>query len=247
MKEGKTLLYANDTLAERVTEYAESSSIPVPQPIRDYHARVIKEREIDSNYMISNFEAQALIFLSRLIGAKRVLEIGVYVGYSAMVWSHAIGPQGKVTGLEYNGEYAEIAKKAWKEHGYSNIDVHVGAAAETLPKLSPSEPYDIIFVDADKTGYPGYLSKILEMSAPGAKNRLLRPGGIIVADNVLRRGLVADDSSDNPWKTDKYDGSQESRNIPAIREYNKTVAENDRLEAFLVPLWDGVHLARLVD
>ncbi|KAI0387166.1 S-adenosyl-L-methionine-dependent methyltransferase [Hypomontagnella monticulosa] len=246
MKEGKTLLYASDTLGERVTEYCESVSNPVPQPIRDYHARIIKERE-DSFYMISNFEAQALIFLSRLIGAKRVLEIGVYVGYSAMVWSHAVGPEGKVTGLEFKGEYAEIAKKAWQEHGYSNIDVHVGAAAETLPTLTPSEPYDVIFIDADKTGYPGYLNKILEMSAPGAKNRLLRPGGIIVADNVLRRGLVADSSSDNPWKPENYDESQESRNIPAVREYNKAIAENDRLDAFLVPLWDGVHVARLVD
>ncbi|KAI1467865.1 S-adenosyl-L-methionine-dependent methyltransferase [Daldinia caldariorum] len=249
MKAGTTIMYANEKLGERVTKYAEAQSLQLPKPIKDYHARIIEERS-DSNYMISTFQSQALIFFARAIGAKRVLEIGVYVGYSAMIWSHAIGPQGKVTGLEYSEEYAKLAQEAWKKQGYENIDVHVGPAAETLPKLADvSEPYDIIFIDADKTGYTGYLSQILEMSAPGAKNRLLRPGGIIAADNTLRHGLVADSSSDNPWQSADFDkeGSVPAANVAAIREYNDLAAANDRLETFLVPLWDGLHLSRLLD
>ncbi|KAI2470900.1 S-adenosyl-L-methionine-dependent methyltransferase [Annulohypoxylon bovei var. microspora] len=247
MKEGTTLLYTTETLGDRVSKYSESISVPVPQKLRDYHARIFKERD-DSNYMISTFESQALIFLGRMIGAKRVLEIGVYVGYSAMIWSHAIGPQGKVTGLEYDEEYSALALQAAKENGYSNIEVHTGDAAETLPKLAfPDEPYDIIFIDANKTGYPGYLAKILEMSQPGAKQRLLRPGGIIAADNALRRGLVADSSADNPWRPDDFETAWEGSAVAAIRKYNKAAVENSRLETFMVPLWDGLNLARLVD
>ncbi|KAI1416309.1 S-adenosyl-L-methionine-dependent methyltransferase [Hypoxylon sp. FL1857] len=247
MKEGATRLYATTTLGERVTNYAESVSLELPQHIRDYHARIFKERD-DSNYMISTFESQALIFLARTIGAKRILEIGVYVGYSAMAWRHAVGPQGKVTGLEYDEEYAQAAEKIWKENGYDNIEVHVGDAAETLPKLANvSEPYDIIFIDANKTGYPGYLKQILAMSQPGAKNRLLRAGGIIAADNTLRRGLVADSSTDNPWRPADFDTAWEGKAVTAVREYNKATADDARLETLLVPLWDGLNLARLVD
>ncbi|KAI1207259.1 S-adenosyl-L-methionine-dependent methyltransferase [Annulohypoxylon truncatum] len=247
MKEGTTLLYTTETLGDRVSKYSESISVPVPQKLRDYHARIFKERD-DSNYMISTFESQALIFLARMIGAKRVLEIGVYVGFSAMIWSHAVGPQGKVTGLEYDEEYSELARQAAKENGYDNIEIHTGDAAETLPKLAyPDEPYDIVFLDANKTAYPGYLAKILEMSQPGAKQRLVRPGGIIAADNALRRGLVADSSSDNPWLPADFDGVWEGSAVAAIRKYNKAAAENSRLETLMVPLWDGLNLARLVD
>ncbi|KAI1389464.1 O-methyltransferase family protein [Hypoxylon trugodes] len=247
MKESTTYMYATETLGANVSQYSESVSLKLPQPLLEYHARIYKDRD-DSNYMISTFEAQALIFLSRLLGAKRVLEVGVYVGYSAMIWSHAIGPQGKVTGLEFSEEYAQLAREAAKENGYENIEIHVGPAAETLPTLAnPPEPYDIVFLDADKTGYPGYLNKILELSAPGAKNRLVRPGGIIIADNALRRGLVADSSSDNPWRPADFENAWEKQAVTALREYNEIAAENPRLETFLIPLWDGVHLIRLLD
>ncbi|KAI1097353.1 S-adenosyl-L-methionine-dependent methyltransferase [Jackrogersella minutella] len=245
MKESTTILYTTETLGDRVSKYSESISLQVPQKLRDYHARIFKERD-DSNYMISTFESQALVFIARMIGAKRVLEIGVYVGYSAMIWSHAVGPQGKVTGLEYDEEYAELAEKAVKENGYNNFEIHVGDASETLPKLAyPDEPYDIIFIDANKTGYPGYLRKILEMSAPGAKQRLLRPGGIIAADNALRRGLVADSSSDNPWRPADFEHGWEGAAVKAVREYNEAAAKSERLETFMIPLWDGLNGAGL--
>ncbi|KAI2624915.1 S-adenosyl-L-methionine-dependent methyltransferase [Hypoxylon sp. NC1633] len=251
MKDSAPTLYKTDQLASRVTEYCESVSLKIPQPILDYHARIYEERE-DSMYMISTFQSQAQVFLARLIGAKRVLEIGVYIGYSAMIWAHAVGPQGKVTGLEYEQKFATDAEKAWKQHGYENIEVHVGDAAETLPKLAESEPYDIIFVDADKTGYPGYLKQILAQSAPGAAHRLLRPGGIIATDNTLRRGLVADNTKDNPWRRDDYGPDQgpvsyDNKAVAALREYNDAAAASERLETFLVPLWDGLNLSRLID
>ena len=120
----------------------------------------------------------------------------------------------------------------------------------SLPQLNPSEPYDLIFIDAQKSGYPTYLQQILEKSQPGAANRLLRPGGLIVADNVLRRGIIADDSSDNPWVAEQVRLRSEyavNNDNELIRKYNDEVVKNPRLEAFLLPLFDGVSIARLVD
>lgn len=110
--------------------------------------------------------------------------------------------------------------------------------------MNPSAPYDIVFLDADKTGYSNYLSIILAKSQPGSKDRLLRPGGLIVADNVLRRGHVAD-----PTKTDREidDSEQWLLHIEAVRLFNDQVVGEKRLESFLTPLWDGVSLIRLID
>lgn len=117
-------------------------------------------------------------------------------------------------------------------------------APTSLPKVSPSTPYDIIFLDADKPGYSNYLSIILANSQPGSKNRLLRPGGLIIADNVLRRGHVAD-----PSKTDREveDAGLWNLHIEAVRKFNDQVVGEKRLESFLTPLWDGLSMIRLVD
>lgn len=121
----------------------------------------------------------------------------------------------------------------------------------SLPTLNPSEPYDLIFIDAQKSGYPSYLSTILASSPKdGSKNRLLRPGGLIVADNVLRRGIVADDSDENPWvQREKGERAAywKSEDVDKLREFNSAVHDDPRLDSWLMPLYDGVHLARLVD
>jgi predicted O-methyltransferase YrrM len=121
----------------------------------------------------------------------------------------------------------------------------------SLPALSPAEPYDLIFIDAQKSGYPAYLQTILNASKPGATNRLLRPGGLILGDNILRCGLVADDSEDNPWRFYDFGPHRpeywKSEDIKALRKYNEIVSEANRLENWLCPLWDGINIARLVD
>ncbi|KAJ6439875.1 O-methyltransferase family 3 [Purpureocillium lavendulum] len=246
MKTDVSTLYPNHRVAERVTDYARQHSTALPQHIVDYHAWV-NENHARAGYMISDFQGQYHVFLARLIRAKRVLEIGVYVGYSALVWAHAVGNDGSVTGLESSQEYIDMSRQAFERHGVNNVEVVGGDALETLANLRPEVPYDLIFIDAQKSGYPSYLRDILANSQPGAASRLLRPGGLIVADNVLRRGLVADGSDDNPWAT----GDQKVRNrseyetdgdIDHLREFNDSVAGSPRLENFLMPLYDGVGL-----
>lgn len=113
----------------------------------------------------------------------------------------------------------------------------------SLPNLNPRVPFDLVFIDADKTGYPGYLKQLLEGSQPGSVQRLLRPGALIVSDNVLHRGLVADDKALGDGELTR----ERLRNVTAVREFNELCVSNARLETFVVPLWDGVSITRLID
>lgn len=123
--------------------------------------------------------------------------------------------------------------------------------AYRLPELNPSEPYDLIFIDAQKDGYPAYLDAILSGSQPGGSKRILKPGGLILADNVLRRALVADSSEANPFsRGDPKFGGREycsPAELEHLRAYNRAAAESARLDTLLLPLWDGLSVARLVD
>lgn len=123
-------LYPNAKVAAEVTAYSELNSIALPKALVDYHAWV-DENHPHAAYMVSNLQAQSLVFFARAFGAKRILEIGSYVGYSALVWAHAVGETGKVTGLEFSEEYAKIANEAFEKHGVKNVEIIVGDALQT--------------------------------------------------------------------------------------------------------------------
>lgn len=203
-----------------------------------------------------------------------VLEIGVYHGFSSMIWAHAVGAKGQVTGLEFDPVYAKVASSVFVEHGMGNIRVVTGDALATLSQQVPSpvadgiegEPYDIIFIDAQKSGYPDYLRTILEHSPPCSagegkgegegesknnRRRLLRKGGLIIGDNALRWGSVIDDSEEkNPVAyhySQKYERGEWESELDKLREFNREMKENPRLETWLCPLWDGLAMARLKD
>lgn len=169
-----------------------------------------------------------------------------------MTWSHAVGSSGIVTGLEFSPEFASRSQTAFAANSVSNVTLHVGDGLQTLPSLDPEEPYDVIFIDAQKSGYTTYLETILNKSRSGSTRRLLRAGGLIIGDNALRSGLVANDSEEvNPNRRpperqgDAYRGQHED--VAKIREFNDAVKASERLEAFLLPLWDGLNLVRLID
>ncbi|PHH85472.1 hypothetical protein CDD83_371 [Cordyceps sp. RAO-2017] len=238
-------LHASAELEAKVFEYSERSSLTLPDHITRYHAAV-EARRPDALMLSSNLQSRLHLFLARALGVKRVLDVGLFVGYSAMVWSHAVGPDGLVTGLEISPDLAREAAAVFAAHAINNIDVVVGDASETLPKLRPATPYDAVFIDADKPAYPTYLAQLLARSRPGAApgQRLLRPGALIIADNVLRWGHVPD-----PTLTTSYWTSEEAKRgeIDGLRRFNDMCAAHPRLEVMMLPIWDGVSLIRLVD
>lgn len=112
---------------------------------------------------------------------------------------------------------------------------------DRLPTLKPTTPYDLVFIDAFKDGYLGYIDYLLKASPPGSTTRLLRPGALILIDNVLWRGLVA------PGGTEQHRHDEDRQTVDTLRAVNERVRNEPRLQAFLVPLFDGLNVARLVD
>ena len=171
-------------------------------------------------------QGQFMALLVKLISAKKTLDIGVFTGYSALVVALALPEDGKVIACDIDKEYTDIAKPYWEQGGVSHkIDLRIAPALETLDKListGQENTFDFAFIDADKRNYYNYYERAL---------KLVRPGGLIAIDNVLWSGRVAD-----PEDTDK-------RTI-AIREFNQKLYQDKRVDISLVPIADGLTLAR---
>jgi predicted O-methyltransferase YrrM len=163
---------------------------------------------------VSPNEGKLLHLLTRIHGARKVLEIGTLGGYSSIWMARALppAPEGKLVTLEYDPKHAEVARGNIARAGLADVvDIRVGRAIETLPKLlaAGEGPFDLIFLDADKPSNPQYLEWSL---------RLSRPGTVIVADNVVRSGGVLDAAS-------------EDANVVGIRRFNQMFASNPRIVA----------------
>ncbi len=169
-----------------------------------------------------------LAFLVRLIGARTALEIGTFTGYSALAVALALPKDGRIVACDVSEEWTAIARKHWAEAGVAEkIELRLAPALDTLAALEAEgmgDRFDFAFVDAHKPEYDGYYEACL---------RLVRPGGLIALDNMLQGGRVAD-------RADRSAG------VTAIRALNAKIAKDARVDAVLLPLGDGVTLARRV-
>lgn len=178
---------------------------------------------------ISATQGKLLMILARAIGARRILEIGTLGGYSTIWLGRALPPDGRLVTLEGVERHAEIARKNIGRAGLAErVEIRVGPALATLPKIAAEErgPFDLVFIDADKSSNPRYLDWSL---------KLTRPGSLIIADNVVRGGGLIDAASTDP-------------NILGISEFNELLAKNPRLSATALQTvggkgWDGFAIA----
>ncbi len=163
--------------------------------------------------------------LARAIGAKRYLEIGVFTGYSSLAVALALPDDGRVVACDVSEEYTAVARRYWQKAGVAEkIDLHIGPALETLRDLLADsvEPFDMAFIDADKVNTDAYYELALQA---------VRPGGLILIDNALQSGDVADPS-------------QNGTGTVAMRALNAKAAVDRRVEVSLIALCDGVLIAR---
>lgn len=163
--------------------------------------------------------------LARTIGARRYLEIGVFTGYSSLAVALALPPDGRIVACDVSDEYTSVARRYWKLAGVEEkIDLRLAPALETLAALeaAQTEPFDMAFIDADKTNVANYYEAAL---------RLVRPGGLILVDNVLWGGKVAD-----PAATDDE--------TAALRALNAKAARDERVDVSLIATCDGILIAR---
>ncbi len=210
------------TYTPELLEYVDTCNYPETEGMcrcREYTSQLPEH-----DMQIPPDEGSALVFLTRLFAARRIVEIGTFTGYSALCFAHGMDRTGTVTCLDRSSGWLETARSFWNLDGVADcMETIIGEAAETIQELADRREgqYDIAFIDADKESYQHYFECCLS---------LVRTGGLIIADNVLWHGNVAD-----PGITD---GDTE-----AIREFNRRIRTDSRVFMTLLPFSDGVTLA----
>ena len=204
---------------EDVERYAEEHSTPDP----DFFRRLEEETRAISDWpqmMVGPLEGPYLGWLVRLSGARRILEIGTFTGYSSISMALNMAPEGRIVSLDVNEETTAVARRYAEEAGVADrIDYRVGPAIEELSRLDG--PFDLVFIDADKESYVDYFENVLPK---------LSEQGFIVADNTLWSGRVVEDDGD---------GSTQ-----AIKRFNDHVAADERVECLMLTVRDGMTLIR---
>ncbi|BAY16970.1 O-methyltransferase family protein [Anabaenopsis circularis NIES-21] len=211
-------------LEPNLYEYLLSVSVREPEILTQLRQETAQHPM--GRMQIAPEQGQLMSLLVKLIGAQKTLEIGVFTGYSTLVVALALPKTGKVVACDISEEFTAIARRYWQQAGVAEkIDLHIAPARETLDRLLASgeaETFDFAFIDADKSNYDNYYERSLQ---------LVRPGGLIVIDNVLWSGRVADSQvQDNRTKK--------------IRAFNQKLHQDSRVTLSLIPIADGLTLAR---
>jgi len=200
----------------------EHGSYPVDQVLRDLHDETAALGPV-AGMQIGPDQGQLLTFLARLVGARHAVEVGTFTGYSSLCIARALPPDGKLVCCDISEEWTSIGRKAWKRAGLADrIDLRIGRGLDTLRELPTGEHLDLVFIDADKGGYVSYWNELVPR---------VRPGGLLLADNVLWSGTIVDDTVDDA-------------DTQALRAFNDMAAADDRVEQVVLTAFDGLLMAR---
>jgi caffeoyl-CoA O-methyltransferase len=194
-------------------------------PLDDVQRSLIAETEElggVARMQVAPEQGALLTLLTRLVGARRAVEVGTFTGYSALCIARGLVPGGTLLCCDVSEEWTAIGRRHWAKAGVDDrITLTIAPAVDTLKSLPVDEPFDLAFIDADKGNYVAYVDLIVER---------LRPGGILLIDNVLWSGRVLDPTADDA-------------DTVAIRACNDHVASHPQLESVILPVSDGVTLA----
>jgi len=215
------------TVNDKLYEYMLHASLREPEIL--WRLRRETAQHEMSIMQISPEQGQFMSLLIRLIGVRRAIEVGVFTGYSSLCMALTLPDDGQLLACDVNEEWTAIAQRYWQEAGVDKkIDLKLAPATDTLSALlqdGQAELFDFAFIDADKCNYKNYYEACL---------KLIRPGGLIAIDNVLWGGSVVDEDD------------TEADTI-AIREFNEYLRTDGRVDISLVPIGDGLTLARRKD
>jgi caffeoyl-CoA O-methyltransferase len=214
------------TMTDPLYDYLLRVSVREPPVLR--RLRAFTQRRPHAAMQISPEQGQFMGLLVTMLGAKRCIEVGTFTGYSAISVALALPPRGKLICCDVSEEYTTTARKFWREAGVEHkIDLRLAPAKKTLDGLlrdGQAGKFDFAFIDADKENYAAYYERVL---------KLLRPGGVVAIDNVLWGGSVLDDKD-------------QSVDTKAIRAFNRKLKSDKRVAISLIPIGDGLTLARKV-
>lgn len=210
-------------ITPELAEYVRDVTLREPPALRKLREET--ENHPNASCQIAPEQGQFLQLLARLIGARRTVEVGVFMGYSSTWVALALPPGGKVIACDRSEEFTARARRTWREAGVEDrVELRLAPALETLDTLiaaGQAGAFDLVFIDADKANYENYYERALT---------LLRQGGLVVADNVLWHGSVADPAV--------HEADAES-----IRAFNRKLHEDPRVAISLATMGDGFMLA----
>ncbi|WP_295615897.1 class I SAM-dependent methyltransferase [Chamaesiphon sp. GL140_3_metabinner_50] len=212
-------------LSDKLYNYLLTNSVREPEILTQLRSATAKHPL--ANMQISPEQGQLMGLLVQLIGAKKCLEIGVFTGYSTLVVALNLPADGRIIACDVSDEFTAIGIKYWQQAGVNDkIDLHIAPALETLDRLlanGEAGTVDFAFIDADKNNYAAYYDRCLQ---------LVRQGGLILVDNVLWYGRVADPAMN------------EDKRTQAIKQLNQQIYHDDRVQISLIPIGDGLTIAR---
>ena len=215
---------SHTNITDELAVYLRRVSLREPAVMRRLRERTASEPQ--ARMQITPEQGQFMQLLVQILGARKTLEVGVFTGYSALAVALALPPDGRVTACDVSAEWTSIGKPYWEEAGVAHkIDLRLAPAVDTLDRLiadGQQGTYDFAFIDADKTNYDRYYERTLV---------LVRPGGLIGIDNVL-------------WHSRVIDPSVNDADTMAIRSLNTKIHADERVSLSLVPIGDGLTLAR---
>jgi predicted O-methyltransferase YrrM len=211
-------------ITDEIYAYLAENTLREPEVLRRLREETLKTPNPDMQ--IAPEQGQLMALLAELVGAKLCLELGVFTGYSSTAVALALPADGRLIACDKSREWTDVARRYWKEAGVSDkVELRLGPALESLDALLAegyAGRFDFAFIDADKDNYDAYYEKVLT---------LLRPGGLVSLDNALRHGRVADAADTNPGTT-------------VIRDLNRKIRDDARVTMSLVPIADGLMVAR---
>ena len=209
-------------LSAELHEYVVAHGTPPDEVQESLIARTSELGGI-SRMQIAPEQGAFMTLLTKLVDARFAVEVGTFTGYSSICIARGLAPGGRLLCCDVSEEWTAIARKHWVAAGVDDhIDLVIAPATDTLRALPADPPIDLAFIDADKTGYRTYYEEIVER---------LRPGGVVLIDNVL-------------WSGNVIDPSDTSDDTEAIRAVNDHVAGDDRVEVVMLPIADGLTIAR---
>ncbi len=197
-------------------------------PLDDIQRGLIEATESLGNISLMQIAPEQGAFmtmLAQLMGARRAIEIGTFTGYSALCIARGLPDDGELICCDISEEWSAVGRPYWEKAGVAEkIDLKIAPAIETLQSLPDDDPFDLAFIDADKDNYISYYEGLL---------RVMRPGGLILVDNVLLFGMAADSNTKNPMAL-------------AIRSFNDHVVDDARVECVMLAISDGLTLLRVL-
>ncbi|WP_346536554.1 O-methyltransferase [Micromonospora sp. DPT] len=209
-------------LTPELHAYLVAHGSPPDEIIRDLAEETLAALPAQATMQVAPEQAAFLTFLTRLLGVRRAVEVGTFTGLSSLAIARGLPEDGRLTCFDISEEYTGIARRYWERAGVADrIELRIGPAGETLRELPQERHLDFAFIDADKTGYPVYWDELVPR---------MRPGAVIAVDNTLRGGRVL---------------APQNADDRAIAAFNDEVLADVRVEAVMLPIADGVTLARV--